>query len=312
MSSAAREHGNHHAVLFFIDPPELASSVAGYLGGTLKAGGSAVVVVTAEHRAAICAALSRAGIDPAEAVAAGRLFQLDAGNLLERALAAGAVDLGWFDAVLGEILQRALQAGPVRVCGELVALLWAAGLHTEVIAVEEYCDTLGESLPFDTLCAYPLSLLTRAGQALTDLCRLHSEVWGRLPGGPVRDVLCRLGARRFEGTWEDPGLARRFVTGMLARHARRADAMAAALVVTELAANAVIHTGAGFTVSLWRRGDRVRIAVDDPTPELPQVRDPQPTDTSGRGLRLVSAYSTEWGVERRSDGGKTVWAELPD
>jgi hypothetical protein len=97
---------------------------------------------------------------------------------------------------------------------------------------------------------------------------------------------------------------------------------AAALVVGELAANAVTHghvPGRDFllTMTLVRPPEGgsgiLRIEVADsrgerlpfPTPE------PCPDGEHGRGLVLVSALATRWGVVPRWPSGKSVWAELP-
>ncbi|MFJ1649911.1 ATP-binding protein [Streptomyces sp. NPDC088337] len=97
---------------------------------------------------------------------------------------------------------------------------------------------------------------------------------------------------------------------------------AAELVVGELAANAVTHgrvPGRDFllTMALTRSAeggfDALRIEVADsrgerlPTPML----EPCPDGERGRGLVLVSALATRWGVVPRFPSGKTVWAELP-
>jgi hypothetical protein len=53
---------------------------------------------------------------------------------------------------------------------------------------------------------------------------------------------------------------------------------------------------------------RVRIEVSDDAPSQPRQREVGLTATTGRGLRLLSAYGT-WGVDDAIDGriGKTVW-----
>jgi hypothetical protein len=43
---------------------------------------------------------------------------------------------------------------------------------------------------------------------------------------------------------------------------------------------------------------------------MPAPRTPAEEDTSGRGLGLVAALATAWGVDERP-GGKSVWFELP-
>ncbi|MEU6084122.1 ATP-binding protein [Streptomyces sp. NPDC047108] len=98
---------------------------------------------------------------------------------------------------------------------------------------------------------------------------------------------------------------------------------AVALVVSELAANAVRHgrvPGRDFALGL------TLAAGPDCPPllriELCDARDEKapgpgagsgcvdPYAESGRGLLLVAALTDRWGVEPRVPVGKTVWAEL--
>ncbi|MEU3017307.1 ATP-binding protein [Nocardiopsis sp. NPDC007018] len=89
-----------------------------------------------------------------------------------------------------------------------------------------------------------------------------------------------------------------------------------ALVITELATNAVDHTFSGdeggiFTVRLYLHGDHVRVVVRDAGPRAgrtPTRRTPVPTALHGRGLTLVAACSTSWGALRYGTG---VFAEVP-
>lgn len=84
----------------------------------------------------------------------------------------------------------------------------------------------------------------------------------------------------------------------------------AALLTTELAANAVRHaTVDRFYLTLHCDADRVRVEVADGSLEPPVVLRPDPMATSGRGLQLVDALADRWGFERR-EHGKVVWFEL--
>ena len=105
-----------------------------------------------------------------------------------------------------------------------------------------------------------------------------------------------------------PGVARAFLRETCVDWDVPSLAEDAALVVTELVSNAVQHAG---SIS------RLRIGWDDRGLWL-EVRDYRPGDDArprprllgapqGRGLHVVAAVATAWGVSEHPDG-KTVWA----
>ena len=86
---------------------------------------------------------------------------------------------------------------------------------------------------------------------------------------------------------------------------------AAALIVSELVTNAIVHSGSEFVSCVLRLGGGLlRIEVTDQgiSSEEPTVRDPADDDVSGRGLLLVNAVSDRWGVSPAIPAGRTVWA----
>ena len=87
----------------------------------------------------------------------------------------------------------------------------------------------------------------------------------------------------------------------------------AALLVTELVTNALLHARGSFLVEVGVDADGVRIAVSDTSPVLPQRKRHGPEAGTGRGLGLVALLSTGTGCERTVDGPyrKTVWFRLP-
>ncbi|MFJ6659647.1 ATP-binding protein [Streptomyces sp. NPDC091377] len=93
---------------------------------------------------------------------------------------------------------------------------------------------------------------------------------------------------------------------------------AVALVVGELAANAVQHgrvPGREFALRLTldTAGGSVRVEVADAASakRLPTAAPTSyPEGESGRGLLLVDALAAHWGSTPRHPLGKTVWAEL--
>jgi anti-sigma regulatory factor (Ser/Thr protein kinase) len=104
--------------------------------------------------------------------------------------------------------------------------------------------------------------------------------------------------------------ARDWLRGFLASRVGAEVIDDAALVLSELATNALRH-GLGEVVvraSVSAHGD-VRLSVTDSGSELPML---QPVDLErigGLGLRVVDRLSSAWGVAP-FPGGKTVWATM--
>jgi anti-sigma regulatory factor (Ser/Thr protein kinase) len=81
------------------------------------------------------------------------------------------------------------------------------------------------------------------------------------------------------------------------------------LVVTELVTNAALHGQPPVVMRLSRSLDRVEIEVEDAGRGLPVEVRPRSDGMTGRGLSLVAALSSAWGV-RAGRTGKVVWAEF--
>ena len=84
-----------------------------------------------------------------------------------------------------------------------------------------------------------------------------------------------------------------------------------ALVVSELAANAVRHTDGGLTVALERDDDAIRIAVTDTGRRLPVMVQRDQGALGGRGMLIVTKLARSWG-HRSVAGGKVVWAVVAE
>jgi hypothetical protein len=134
--------------------------------------------------------------------------------------------------------------------------------------------------------------------------RLHEEIV--LPGEMASPKPGVPGAvRTFAFARDAPALARHFAVATLRGWGAGDVADAAALVVTELAANAILHAHSAFTVILSARADLLRISVRDASPLHGELR-PAPL----HGLGAVNAMASRWGVESLGNAGKTVWVDL--
>ena len=83
----------------------------------------------------------------------------------------------------------------------------------------------------------------------------------------------------------------------------------AALLVSELVTNAIIHGRTRATLTAERPGGCLRVSVQDSNPHLPDPANPTADSESGRGMRIVMTVADRWGVDTSIDG-KAVWFEL--
>jgi anti-sigma regulatory factor (Ser/Thr protein kinase) len=113
----------------------------------------------------------------------------------------------------------------------------------------------------------------------------------------------------FPGTPAGARAARQFVRDALtvSDHQLRDTIL---LLTSEVATNAVRHAGSEFRVGIEPLdNDGVRVEVADHSAEAPQPRAASPDATSGRGLNVVDALASAWGVDTQQDG-KVVWFEV--
>ena len=341
-SSALGLH--RHIVQFYDADEELTETAGDFLAGAIAEGGAAVVVATPSRCAGFEAQLAAGGVVVGAARRDGTLVCLDATRVAPRLTRDGQVDPAAFNTHFRPAILAAGEApGPVRIYGEVVALLWAAGQVNAALELEEFWNELGQQIPFSLFCGYPRDLVESSEYqgAVADICRLHTAVVGRsitdapvtgapatsppVSGAPASGPSATDGSaaghslhrvhwadvtRTFAGSREDTRAARGFALGML--EPWRGEQLAAdiALVVTELATNAVLHAGSAFCVSLALSGGAIRISVSDTLPLGANGVDQHLAAVSGHGLGVVAAIATRWGVES-VPSGKAVWAELP-
>ena len=294
--------GDHeHVVQFYDRDGDLIRAVGAYLAEAIRAGDATIVIATEKHRLAFQAELVDAGIDVARGATEGALVWLDAAETLATFVRDGQADPVAFRTNVGEVVRGALRhARSVRAYGEMVGLLWDAGDVLGAIEVEKLWNELGRELNFSLWCGYQARGLAgdEHAHALHEVCHLHTAV-------------VEHATARFRAGPHAPFAARRFVTAVLecGPGDEPVPAADAQLIVSELASNAVLHAGSPFSVSVRWEGPVIRISVQDSSPHPPMMRDASTGARSGRGLRLVDAVASNWGVEQEADG-KTVWAEL--
>jgi hypothetical protein len=333
VTGISRNGPRDHVVHFYHSKEELATQAGGYLAEAIQSGGVAIVIASEKHHLAFERRLAEAGIDVSAARASGAWLVVDAEEALSQFTVNDKPEVGRFDAVIGKLIRQAVGSGrPVRAYGEMVAMLWEAGLLTAAIELEELWNELIRKEKFALLCAHPAGSV--AGEphsaAFTEVCRLHAAIVDEAPDGDAGLGESGLGeaglgeaglgkaspaaeqAWTFPAALESARAARHVMTAALEQSGSPQLTDDAALVVTELATNAVVHAHSGFRVTLALQQDVIRISVHDDQP-LPAV---DGTDAIAvlpakplHGLGAVAALATRWGAEP-TGSGKHVWAEL--
>ena len=176
-------HPGDHVVLFWRDEDELAEWVSDHVLGATFSGGTAIVIATSAHRRAIAGRLADTGVDVDAARAAGSYIELDAEESLRKLVVGDWPNAAAFWQVVSPLIRKAAAAGPVHVFGELVALLWAAGLINAAIDLEALWNELRLQYPFALLCGYSLRAVSayEHQDAVREVCHAHAAVLGEAP-----------------------------------------------------------------------------------------------------------------------------------
>lgn len=296
-----------HVVHFYDAEQDLVALVGSYLSAAVLDGDAVIVIATPDHVTALTAAMSAAGVDTEAKEDGGDLVLVDADEVLARFMVGDMPSAEAFDSVVGGLVRRvAATERPVRAFGEMVALLWARGNPAGAAELERLWNGLRDSTPFALFCGYPRSLVagTEEADAFAEVCALHSHV---LDGAPL--PAGAESSKRFMANPHAARRARRFVEATVAAWNLDELRDAAVLAAGELAANAVMHAGGDFTISLKRLPGRLRLMVGDSTLRPVERREAPPMATSGRGLSIVAALADAWGCEVR-DTGKIIWADF--
>jgi len=159
-----------HSVQFYNDDIFLTQSVARFITEGLQGNETVIIVATAQHREALQRAL------PPEQVTHDKLRFFDAEEQLSKFMVADWPSELRFKQVVEGMLGQARQSGPIRIFGEMVAVLWARRYTWAALRLEALWNKLVEEHSFALLCAYPMSNLSTDHKSLHAISRLHTHV----------------------------------------------------------------------------------------------------------------------------------------
>jgi hypothetical protein len=170
-----------HAVHFYEDDAFLIDNVAHFAKTGLERGETVIVVATEDHRLDLKARLMAQNVIGLSSPADARYLTLDAASTLSLFMLNDWPDERLFLKVIGQIISSSAHDRPVRIYGEMVAVLWAQGKQKAAIRLEQLWNTLAAQQEFSLLCGYPASEFehTESVSALEEVCACHTHVTGR-------------------------------------------------------------------------------------------------------------------------------------
>jgi hypothetical protein len=152
-----------HTLIFYEDDSALLDGLSHSICSAICSGNSAIIVATAAHHDGLVTYLRNRCPDAHTAIIEGRLFLLDAEEMLSKITVGGQLDPDRAITVLGSYIAILTAAAHgknpyVFAFGELVALLWERGNQTAALHLELLCRQIVQHLPLQLCCGYPMRL----------------------------------------------------------------------------------------------------------------------------------------------------------
>jgi DNA-binding NarL/FixJ family response regulator len=117
--------------------------------------------------------------------------------------------------------------------------------------------------------------------------------------------------QRFPEDLSSPRQARRFLDEVLERWQCQPAIDTLQVLISEVVTNAVLHAHSQPEVSVLMLGSSIRVEVSDDSEQMPVISERDELAVRGRGMGMLAAEASGWGVSLRPGGGKTVWFDVP-
>jgi cytosine/adenosine deaminase-related metal-dependent hydrolase len=170
-----------HIAHFFDADEHLMDAASQFIREGIESGCTCVALATAAHREGIDARLATCGLNPATLESGYQYIPLDARAMLANFMSDRVLDRPRFHDTIGLLMRQAAARGqPVRIFGEMVAVLIEQGSLEVAIELEELWNELSRQQTFLLLCGFPSALFSSDAQrtGLKHLCAVHSRVIG--------------------------------------------------------------------------------------------------------------------------------------
>ena len=174
-------HESDHIVQFYEQDAFLIKQAVDFVAARPNSDHTSIIIATKPHHEAIQQRLASSVLQkPAGLPSLRRFIALDADATLAEIMVHGSPHEIRFTEFIGNLVGEAAEGGssPVRVFGEMVALLWANGQYNAALQLEELWNELGAIHRFSLFCAYPIQVFSRYEDAsrFTSICGSHSIV----------------------------------------------------------------------------------------------------------------------------------------
>ena len=174
------EHSpDEHFVQFYETDVFLLDTVTKFISSGLKADEAALVVATDTHLKLLRARLEDQGLDVDGLTKLGRLVTLDAEEVRADVVVESRLSPERFNDLFSKLVSQATEGQrPLRVFGELVAVLWAQGQYAVAVEVEQLWNSLKKTKRFSLFCAYPSNGFggNELSEPFRQVCLTHSRV----------------------------------------------------------------------------------------------------------------------------------------
>lgn len=167
-----------HVLQIYEHDDILLDSLAGFIGGGIKADECVIVIAGGNHLAALHRMLTSFGISVSTLVSDERYTPLDAEAILSKFMRNGYPDEQLFRETISFLFEKAACKGRrIRVFGEMVAVLWEKGYQSAAIQLEHQWNQLKKTKDFTLFCAYPKAgFPSNSDESIKKICDCHTKI----------------------------------------------------------------------------------------------------------------------------------------
>ena len=181
--SAVAASTGAHAAQFHANDRHFLDEVGGFVAATLRGGGPVVVAATDTTQLGIAHRLAEVRLDVAALVRRGQYLVVDAAESLAQFMREGRPDADRLAEIVHDLERFRLAYSdsadrPLTIFGEMAVPLCRNGEVKAVLDVEQIWNRLTRSLPFLTVCSYPMECFQGPAHAqlFPDICGEHWAV----------------------------------------------------------------------------------------------------------------------------------------